>query len=604
MGERCGRPRLRSLEDALAPTGLSWAKIRLTVTDYVAPAQQRGMRSVRHPLAPSPGPVRWDAKVAASIILGLVAACGGDPGGPASGHDASGGAGASTGATGATSISGGAAAGGSDRTDVAATGGIPGIGGNTAGGTGGADITTTGGIPSTGGAGTTGGATAGGTAAAGTTLTGGRSATGGTMTTGGAAPTGGTTSTGGTAPTGGTTATGGAGTGGTTTSTHEVVLQESETGFCSVDGVIEADNAGFSGTGYANTNNALGAAIEWGVEVGTPGTYGLTFTYANPDADRPAALLVDGSNVVPTLSFPGTSDWTAWTTVTTDVTLAAGEVRIRLQATTDSGLSNIDSLTLAGDSLSPIDCVPEAPTGPITVWIAGDSTVANGSTPCPTGWGVFFADYFNEQVTVVNSAVGGRSVRTWLYDVTDQMGGDGECIINTNVTGARVVQDRWTTMLSQMREGDYLFIQFGINDGDRSCPRHVGLQAFQEEYAMMAQAARERGANPVFLTPVSMIRCSGNTPTGSRGFLDETFAVGAQEGVPVIDLHQLSVELYTELGFCPIPGGDVSATTTGPVGDFFCDDHTHFSDSGAEQIAQVVANAVADVGLPLAAYLQ
>ena len=25
-----------------------------------------------------------------------------------------------------------------------------------------------------------------------------------------------------------------------------------------------------------------------------------------------------------------------------------------------------------------------------------------------------------------------------------------------------------------MKAGDYLFIQFGINDGDSACPRHVG----------------------------------------------------------------------------------------------------------------------------------
>jgi hypothetical protein len=32
------------------------------------------------------------------------------------------------------------------------------------------------------------------------------------------------------------------------------------------------------------------------------------------------------------------------------------------------------------------------------------------------------------------------------------------------------------------------------------------------------------------------------------------------------------VALYNQHAFCPIPGGDVSATTTGPVGAFFCDD--------------------------------
>jgi hypothetical protein len=66
----------------------------------------------------------------------------------------------------------------------------------------------------------------------------------------------------------------------------------------------------------------------------------------------------------------------------------------------------------------------------------------------------------------------------------------------------------------------------------------------------------------------------------------------------------LSVALYNTLGFCPVPGGDVSASTTGPVGDFFCDDHTHFADSGAIEIAGLVTRVIADQGLALAAYLE
>ncbi|MBN2194643.1 MAG: hypothetical protein JW751_17635 [Polyangiaceae bacterium] len=78
-----------------------------------------------------------------------------------------------------------------------------------------------------------------------------------------------------------------------------------------------------------------------------------------------------------------------------------------------------------------------------------------------------------------------------------------------------------------------------------------------------------------------------------------TFEAGEDYDVPVIDLHQLSADLYNERGFCPLPGAGVSATTTGAVGEFFCDDHTHFSASGAPVIAGLVAQAS-----PLAAYLE
>jgi lysophospholipase L1-like esterase len=242
----------------------------------------------------------------------------------------------------------------------------------------------------------------------------------------------------------------------------------------------------------------------------------------------------------------------------------------------------------------------------ITVWIAGDSTVANASS-CPIGWGARFKALFDEKVAVTNSAVGGRSVRTWLYDVQDSKDSAGECNLGKDSQGNPTVQARWTTMLSGMKAGDYLFIQFGINDGDSTCPRHVGASAFKTSYGLLAQAAKDRGAQPVFVTPVSQIACSGNTVSkGTREpYVTATKEAGTQYAVPVIDLNRLSIALYQSLGFCPIPGGtDVSASTTGAVGTFFCDDHTHFDSSGATQIASLVANALRDQNLGLAAYLK
>jgi lysophospholipase L1-like esterase len=244
------------------------------------------------------------------------------------------------------------------------------------------------------------------------------------------------------------------------------------------------------------------------------------------------------------------------------------------------------------------------PGGPITIWLAGDSTVANGNTPCPAGWGKNFDALFDDSVSVSNSAAGGRSVRTWLYQVTTEMGTDGECIVQEDGQGEPLLQDRWATLLQQIHAGDYLLIQFGINDGSSTCDRHVGLSQFKEEYSMMAAAARERGAEPVFLTPVSAIACSGSTAVGTRGgYVDATFEVGESDQVPVIDLHARSIALYQQRGFCPVPGGDVSASTTGPVGDFFCDDHTHFSVDGATEIAKLVAEGLSELGLPLAGRL-
>jgi len=240
--------------------------------------------------------------------------------------------------------------------------------------------------------------------------------------------------------------------------------------------------------------------------------------------------------------------------------------------------------------------------GRVTVWLAGDSTVANPSSSgaCPVGWGNQFAQYLNANATVVNSAVGGRSVQTWLYDpnVTTTKNSAGECVVSPATYSAR-----WQAMLASstgMKAGDYLLIQFGINDGTSECPRHVGSARYKQLLGVMASAAKARGAKPVFLTPAAAITCSGSSATGNRGFLTETFDAGTANNVPVIDLHRLSYALYTRLGLCP-NNGDY---TQGAVGAFFCADHTHFETAGARQIAGLVATAIRDQGIALRTYLR
>ena len=378
------------------------------------------------------------------------------------------------------------------------------------------------------------------------------------------------------------------------------VIEEGDRALCPFNGFVESELGGFTGQGYVNVANATGVTLTWAVSVATPGNYSVAVRYANGGtAARPGVLALGAQSR--TLNFSPTGAWNVWQEEVATFTLAAGANQITLTANVGDGLANIDSLTLSGPATASAAMCPSQP--PITVWLSGDSTVANGNTPCPVGWGKVFGAYFNDKVTVQNAAAGGRSVRTWLYDVLDQKGGDGECRIQINGDGSPELQSRWSSMLAQMRAGDYLFIQFGINDGDSNCPRHVGTNAFKNEYIYMANEAIKRGVRPVLLTPAPAIRCSGSTAVASRGFLTETFAVGNQLNIPVIDLHSLGTNLYNQLAFCPVPGGGVSASTTGPVGEFFCDDHTHFDTPGARQIAKVIADALRAQGIPLADYL-
>jgi lysophospholipase L1-like esterase len=238
---------------------------------------------------------------------------------------------------------------------------------------------------------------------------------------------------------------------------------------------------------------------------------------------------------------------------------------------------------------------------PIKVWMAGDSTMS-GSGCDGGGWGTQFATLFNSNATVVNSSVAGRSIQTWLYDpnVGAMDPTTGECTVNP-----KTYNPRWTAMLDAntgMKAGDYLFIEFGINDAETTCQtgktRHVGSALFQTYLTTMAQAAMDRKAQPIFLTSMSGLQCSGSTAQPNRAFGPETKAAGAADNVVVIDMTTISAALYTSLGLCPSTG-----TASGVTGAFFCNDTTHFEKAGALQVAKAVAQALKDQGIGLAAYL-
>ncbi len=117
---------------------------------------------------------------------------------------------------------------------------------------------------------------------------------------------------------------------------------EAESGTC--DGTIDSDHTGFSGTGFCNTTNAVGAFVEWTVNAASASTATLAFRYANgTTTDRPMSLTVNGV-AAGTVSFPPTGSWDTWATATATATLAAGANTIRLVATTSAGAPNLDYL--------------------------------------------------------------------------------------------------------------------------------------------------------------------------------------------------------------------------------------------------------------------
>lgn len=145
--------------------------------------------------------------------------------------------------------------------------------------------------------------------------------------------------------------------GGVSSLPTELTIEEGDVGQCTLDGVVESVHVGFTGTGYMNVDNNVGAGAEWAVSIGQAGTYVLEFAYASePATDRAGEVLVDGVVAVDAVSFPSTGSWTNYSPASADVSLAVGEHIITLQATQAEGLANIDSLTVKGASVAASDC--------------------------------------------------------------------------------------------------------------------------------------------------------------------------------------------------------------------------------------------------------
>lgn len=113
--------------------------------------------------------------------------------------------------------------------------------------------------------------------------------------------------------------------------------------------IINSGNAGYTGTGYVDYQNASGDYIQWSLPVSTEGDYDIVFRYANASTTgRPLSVTVSGATSIAafTVSYPPTGAWTNWANVKVTKHLKAGTNTLKAAATGSSG-PNIDYLSLA-----------------------------------------------------------------------------------------------------------------------------------------------------------------------------------------------------------------------------------------------------------------
>ena len=212
-----------------------------------------------------------------------------------------------------------------------------------------------------------------------------------------------------------------------------------------------------------------------------------------------------------------------------------------------------------------------------TLVVVGDST-ARSNSPL-RGWGSEIGTFFNPaKINVVNQAIGGRSSRTYISE------------------------GRWDKVLSTVKAGDFVLIQFGHNDvGDYKDPRAKGrpslhgegeetAQAFKADLKTMetihsfgwymrkyAADTKAKGATPILLSMVPHKDWKdGKISRGEQEtFVKWTENAAKAEGALYIDANSIIAKGLEKLG-------------PEKVNSLFGDQRTHSTPEGAAYNAAAV----------------
>lgn len=218
---------------------------------------------------------------------------------------------------------------------------------------------------------------------------------------------------------------------------------------------------------------------------------------------------------------------------------------------------------------------------PVRIFMAGDSTMSIKEKKAwpETGWGMPFAAFWDSTVTVVNRAKNGRSTKTFISE------------------------GLWLSILNDLREGDYVIIQFGHNDESvEKKERYATPDTFKMNLTRFIKETRAKKAWPILLTPVSRRKfdTEGNAVETHRAYSALVREVAKETGVTFIDLDEKSRALYQQFGpenskwlFLQLQPGEHPNYPDGK------NDNTHFSELGARLVAQLVLQELRALNLEL-----
>ena len=239
-----------------------------------------------------------------------------------------------------------------------------------------------------------------------------------------------------------------------------------------------------------------------------------------------------------------------------------------------------DSLTLEFNGASPavsrIKIEPD--TTATTIFLCGNSTVVDQNSEPWASWGQMITRWFDASVCISNHAESGLTARTFL-------GGN-----------------RLEKILTMMRPGDYVVCEFGHNDEKEHRPGDGAWYHYVYNLKIFIDKVRQAGGNIIFCTPTQRRAWQDDNihiKDTHGDFPAAMVSVAEREGVPVIDLNNMTRTFFETLGY----EGSKKALVHYPANTYPGQDKaladTHFNPYGAYEVAKMVIAGMQQLCLPV-----
>ena len=216
-----------------------------------------------------------------------------------------------------------------------------------------------------------------------------------------------------------------------------------------------------------------------------------------------------------------------------------------------------------------------------TLYLCGNSTVVDQNNEPWASWGQMITRWFGSEVAISNHAESGLTARTFIGSF------------------------RLDKILTTLKKGDYVFVEFGHNDEKEKKPGDGAWYHYQYQLKIFVDQVRAKGAEIVFCTPTQRRAFNDDKKTIRNTHGDFPAAmkmVAEKENVPLIDLNASTKIFFEALGY-----EDSKRALVHYPAEMYgrkLEDNTHFNPYGAYEVAKCVVMGMKQLNLPIVKYLR